>query len=86
MFCRVRPLLTGNQSDILHIQLPAHDNKALTLAKTEEVNASYHVSGLKDVKFGIVSRSHTFILRTEGLEQPITVCLGHKNVKLMSLQ
>ncbi|XP_035651171.1 kinesin-like protein KIFC1 isoform X1 [Oncorhynchus keta] len=34
VFCRVRPLQAGGQSD--HIQLPAHDNKALTLAKTEE--------------------------------------------------
>uniref|UniRef100_A0A4W5PW00 Kinesin-like protein n=1 Tax=Hucho hucho TaxID=62062 RepID=A0A4W5PW00_9TELE len=34
VFCRVRPLQTGGQID--HIQLPAHDNKALTLAKTEE--------------------------------------------------
>ncbi len=59
MFCRVRPLLTGNHSDILHIQLPAHDNKALTLAKTEEVNASHHASGLMDVKFGIVLCSQT---------------------------
>ncbi|KAL0962367.1 hypothetical protein UPYG_G00339170 [Umbra pygmaea] len=34
VFCRVRPLQTYGQID--HIQLPAHDNKALTLAKTEE--------------------------------------------------
>uniref|UniRef100_A0A8K9Y3X7 Kinesin-like protein n=1 Tax=Oncorhynchus mykiss TaxID=8022 RepID=A0A8K9Y3X7_ONCMY len=34
VFCRVRPLQAGGQSD--HIQLPAHDNQALTLAKTEE--------------------------------------------------
>ncbi|KAK6323716.1 hypothetical protein J4Q44_G00060550 [Coregonus suidteri] len=34
VFCRVRPLQTGGQID--HIQLPAHDNKAITLAKTEE--------------------------------------------------
>uniref|UniRef100_A0A674BTX2 Kinesin-like protein n=1 Tax=Salmo trutta TaxID=8032 RepID=A0A674BTX2_SALTR len=34
VFCRVRPLQAGGQID--HIQLPAHDNKALTLAKTEE--------------------------------------------------
>ncbi|KAK6327429.1 hypothetical protein J4Q44_G00030740 [Coregonus suidteri] len=34
VFCRVRPLQTGGQID--HIQLLAHDNKALTLAKTEE--------------------------------------------------
>uniref|UniRef100_A0A6Q2YL40 Kinesin-like protein n=1 Tax=Esox lucius TaxID=8010 RepID=A0A6Q2YL40_ESOLU len=34
VFCRVRPLQTPGQMD--HIQLPAHDNKALTLAKSEE--------------------------------------------------
>lgn len=34
VFCRVRPLQTGGQID--HIQLPSHDNKALTLAKTVE--------------------------------------------------
>ncbi|KAJ8000082.1 hypothetical protein DPEC_G00201160 [Dallia pectoralis] len=34
VFCRVRPLQTPGQID--HIQLPAHDNKALTLAKSEE--------------------------------------------------
>lgn len=34
VFCRVRPQQTGDQID--HIQFPAHDNKALTLAKSEE--------------------------------------------------
>lgn len=34
VFCRVRPLQTGGQID--HIQLPSHNNKALTLAKTVE--------------------------------------------------
>lgn len=36
VFCRVRPLLTDVQADIPHIQLPAHDNKAVILAKSEE--------------------------------------------------
>ncbi|XP_071767222.1 kinesin-like protein KIFC1 [Centroberyx gerrardi] len=34
VFCRVRPLVGGGLSQ--HIQLPASDNKTLTLAKTEE--------------------------------------------------
>ncbi|XP_037119812.1 kinesin-like protein KIFC1 [Syngnathus acus] len=34
VFCRVRPLVEGGLSN--HIQLPAKDNKAITLAKTEE--------------------------------------------------
>ncbi|KAM4631456.1 kinesin-like protein KIFC1 [Polymixia lowei] len=34
VFCRVRPLVDGGASE--HIQLPASDNKTLTLAKTEE--------------------------------------------------
>ncbi|XP_041931652.1 kinesin-like protein KIFC1 isoform X3 [Alosa sapidissima] len=36
VFCRVRPLLTDVQADIPHIQLPAHDDKAVVLAKSEE--------------------------------------------------
>lgn len=35
VFCRVRPLVDGSVSK--HIQLPANDNKLITLAKTEEV-------------------------------------------------
>lgn len=38
VFCRVRPLVDGNVSK--HIQLPASDNKMITLAKTEEVRKS----------------------------------------------
>ncbi|XP_046874609.1 kinesin-like protein KIFC1 isoform X2 [Hypomesus transpacificus] len=34
VFCRVRPPSTGGLMD--HIQLPVHDNKSMTLAKTEE--------------------------------------------------
>ncbi|KAI2653173.1 Carboxy-terminal kinesin 2 [Labeo rohita] len=51
VFCRVRPLLTGNQSDILHIQLPAHDNKALTLAKTEESHTGRTADTQKSYNF-----------------------------------
>ncbi|XP_072531611.1 kinesin-like protein KIFC1 isoform X4 [Salminus brasiliensis] len=36
VFCRVRPLLSNMKATVPHIQLPAHDNKALTLAKMEE--------------------------------------------------
>lgn len=36
VFCRVRPLVDGGVSK--HIQLPASDNKSITLAKTEEVS------------------------------------------------
>uniref|UniRef100_A0A672KHP2 Kinesin motor domain-containing protein n=1 Tax=Sinocyclocheilus grahami TaxID=75366 RepID=A0A672KHP2_SINGR len=51
VFCRVRPLLTGNQSDILHIQLPAHDNKALTLAKMEESHTGRTADTQKSYNF-----------------------------------
>uniref|UniRef100_A0A8C1D5A8 Kinesin-like protein n=1 Tax=Cyprinus carpio carpio TaxID=630221 RepID=A0A8C1D5A8_CYPCA len=51
VFCRVRPLLTGNQSDVLHIQLPAHDNKALTLAKTEESHTGRMADTQKSYNF-----------------------------------
>uniref|UniRef100_A0A671LIL4 Kinesin-like protein n=1 Tax=Sinocyclocheilus anshuiensis TaxID=1608454 RepID=A0A671LIL4_9TELE len=51
VFCRVRPLLTGNQSDVLHIQLPAHDNKALTLAKTEESHTGRTADTQKSYNF-----------------------------------
>ncbi|KAK2852919.1 hypothetical protein Q7C36_008120 [Tachysurus vachellii] len=36
VFCRVRPCLHNREATIPHIQLPANDNKAITLAKTEE--------------------------------------------------
>uniref|UniRef100_A0AAR2LHW5 Kinesin-like protein n=1 Tax=Pygocentrus nattereri TaxID=42514 RepID=A0AAR2LHW5_PYGNA len=36
VFCRVRPLLLNKEVSIPHIQLPAHDDKSLTLAKMEE--------------------------------------------------
>ncbi|XP_056596951.1 kinesin-like protein KIFC1 isoform X2 [Triplophysa dalaica] len=51
VFCRVRPLLNGNQSDILHIQLPAHDNKALTLAKMEESHTGRTTDTQKSYNF-----------------------------------
>uniref|UniRef100_A0A671PCH0 Kinesin-like protein n=1 Tax=Sinocyclocheilus anshuiensis TaxID=1608454 RepID=A0A671PCH0_9TELE len=51
VFCRVRPLLTGNQSDVLHIQLPAHDNKALTLAKMEESHTGRTADTQKSYNF-----------------------------------
>ncbi|XP_065142736.1 kinesin-like protein KIFC1 [Paramisgurnus dabryanus] len=51
VFCRVRPLLTGNQSDVPHIQLPAHDNKALTLAKMEESHTGRTADTQKSYNF-----------------------------------
>ncbi|KAA0710064.1 Carboxy-terminal kinesin 2 XCTK2 [Triplophysa tibetana] len=51
VFCRVRPLLNSNQSDILHIQLPAHDNKALTLAKMEESHTGRTTDTQKSYNF-----------------------------------
>ena len=44
VFCRVRPLVGGGLSK--QIQLPAGDNKMITLAKTEEVRipSAFHIS------------------------------------------
>lgn len=39
VFCRVRPLGDGGLSK--HLQLPASDNKMITLAKTEEVRIQF---------------------------------------------
>ncbi|TRY76071.1 hypothetical protein DNTS_012286 [Danionella cerebrum] len=50
VFCRVRPLLSG-KSDILHIQLPANDSKALTLAKMEESHTGRTVDTQKSYNF-----------------------------------
>ncbi|XP_062867493.1 kinesin-like protein KIFC1 isoform X2 [Trichomycterus rosablanca] len=36
VFCRVRPLLSNREAAVSHTQLSSHDNKAITLAKTEE--------------------------------------------------
>uniref|UniRef100_A0A673ZYR5 Kinesin motor domain-containing protein n=1 Tax=Salmo trutta TaxID=8032 RepID=A0A673ZYR5_SALTR len=49
MFCRVRPLQTGGQID--HIQLPSHDNKALTLAKTVESHIGHSGDTQKSYNF-----------------------------------
>ncbi|XP_051526610.1 carboxy-terminal kinesin 2-like isoform X1 [Myxocyprinus asiaticus] len=51
VFCRVRPLLTGNKFDVRHIQLPAHDNKALTLAKMEESHTGRTADTQKSYNF-----------------------------------
>lgn len=51
VFCRVRPLLNSNRSDTLHIQLPAHDNKALTLAKMEESHTGRTTDTQKSYNF-----------------------------------
>lgn len=36
-------MLSNVQADVPHIQLPTHDNKAVVLAKSEEVNE--HTNG-----------------------------------------
>ncbi|XP_066537494.1 kinesin-like protein KIFC1 [Hoplias malabaricus] len=36
VFCRVRPLLSSKETAMQHIQLSTHDDKALTLVKTEQ--------------------------------------------------
>ncbi|XP_030640051.1 kinesin-like protein KIFC1 isoform X2 [Chanos chanos] len=51
VFCRVRPLLTEGKSEIPHIQLPAHDNKSLTLARVEESHTGRTVDTQKSYNF-----------------------------------
>ncbi|KAL4629581.1 kinesin-like protein KIFC1 [Arapaima gigas] len=51
VFCRVRPLLTADQSGMTHIQFPAHDDKALKLAKTEESHTGRHGDTQKSYNF-----------------------------------
>ncbi|XP_061681936.1 kinesin-like protein KIFC1 [Syngnathoides biaculeatus] len=55
VFCRVRPLVDGGLSD--HIQLPANDNKAITLAKTEESHTGKSADTQKNYTF---SFDHVF--------------------------
>ncbi|XP_058474277.1 kinesin-like protein KIFC1 isoform X1 [Solea solea] len=49
VFCRVRPLLTGGLTK--HIQLPACDNKLITLAKTEESHTGKTADTQKNYNF-----------------------------------
>ncbi|XP_061520698.1 kinesin-like protein KIFC1 [Phycodurus eques] len=49
VFCRVRPLVDGGHSN--HIQLPANDNKAITLAKTEESHTGKSADTHKNYTF-----------------------------------
>nr|XP_046274682.1 kinesin-like protein KIFC1 [Scatophagus argus] len=49
VFCRVRPLVDGGHSK--HIQLSASDNKALTLAKTEESHTGKTAETQKNYNF-----------------------------------
>ncbi|KAI5606938.1 kinesin-like protein KIFC1 isoform X1 [Silurus asotus] len=44
VYCRVRPLLSNMEATIPHIQLPVNDNKAITLAKTEESEVFEEIS------------------------------------------
>ncbi|XP_068189758.1 kinesin-like protein KIFC1 isoform X2 [Antennarius striatus] len=49
VFCRVRPLLDGGPSK--HIQLPASDDKTITLAKTEESHTGKTADTQKNYNF-----------------------------------
>ncbi|XP_028317157.1 kinesin-like protein KIFC1 [Gouania willdenowi] len=49
VFCRVRPLVDGG--NLKHIQLPANDNKTITLAKTEESHTGKAADTHKNYNF-----------------------------------
>ncbi|KAL6461117.1 hypothetical protein MHYP_G00310830 [Metynnis hypsauchen] len=51
VFCRVRPLLPNKEVSIPHIQLPAHDDKSLTLAKMEESHTGRATDTQKSYNF-----------------------------------
>ncbi|XP_029104226.1 kinesin-like protein KIFC1 [Scleropages formosus] len=51
VFCRVRPLLTPDQSAMARIELPAHDDKSLKLAKTEESHTGRNGDTQKSYNF-----------------------------------
>ncbi|KAI4898295.1 hypothetical protein NFI96_033501 [Prochilodus magdalenae] len=51
VFCRVRPLLSNREATVPHIQLPSHDNKALTLAKVEESHVGRTTDTQKSYNF-----------------------------------
>lgn len=61
VFCRVRPLVDGGVSK--HIQLPASDNKMITLAKTEEVKKNWSTTELerKNEVFVFITREGNYL-------------------------